>query len=1281
VDAGDVVADRFEVEHLAGEGGMGAVYRARDRVTAETVALKVMRVEAGDYVERFVRESEILADLQHPAIVRYVAHGVTADGEPWLAMEWLEGEDLHARLARGTLTVHETLAIARRLTRALSRTHASGVVHRDLKPNNIFLVAGSIERAKLLDFGIARGGRSTLTRTGTMMGTVGYMAPEQARGDRDVGPAADVFSLGCVLFQCLTGDLPFPGDTPIAVLAKILLEDAPPVSSLRSDVPPQLDKLIALMLAKDPRERLRDAIAVAGALDSIAEGSPAPRPPSVEPPAVTAGERRLVSVILVNALSGADQLDHARIDAAARNHGATLDWLSPSAAVGRVMAHGVATDQAAQAARCCLALAPLMADARMILATGRAEFSGQMPVGEVIDRSVAMLRAVGEHAPTARSIWIDDITAGLLDARFEVGGGTVGLELRAERPRGETTRTLLGRPSPFIGRDRELAALHSHVTECVRTGTARAVLVTAPPGAGKSRLRHELLCALREDGEDIGILIERGDPTRAGSPFGMLAPMIRRSAGITEGEALAVRRRKLAARVARNVPADQQRRVAAFLGEITGAPFDDSALRQLVAARRDATLMGDQMRRAFEDFLAAECAEHPVLIVLDDLHWADRPSVDLLDAALRTLHDSALIVMAFARPDVHDRFTDLWADRTLLELRLAPLSDLDSTRLVREVLGPTTDDITQQRLVDIAAGNALYLEELVRAVAHGDDRQQPDTVIAMVQARVERLEPEARRLLRAASVFGGVFWRGAVQSLLGGARPTAIDPVLVRLVQDELIAPLSPSRFPGESEFAFHHPLVREAAYAMLTERDRAAGHRSAAVWLERVGESDAAVLAEHYERGGDSLRAVPQFVAAAERAVIANDMASANAIAERGVSCGAEGESLGQLRTVQAQALRWRGEFGQSAARAEEAIALLAPESAGWATAATEVVRSANIVLGDPQRPEQLASALGAMVKRHRGGDEVVLAASRVAQSLFMLGRIDSAESLLATIEDAAAERIERDPLLRARVATTRAKRALVHGDVGSHLAFNAAAAADFTLAGDARLACTAGVSVGYGLLEVGQYEEADVQLRAALATAERMGLQGIAAYARHNLGIALARMGLIAEGLHVESIALDAFRVQGDRRGEAAAHIYLAEMHSLERAWEPAERHARAALDASGTHPKRALALAMVASVLAAKGSSPQEIAEAVALSREGLTLLDSLGGVDEGEARIRLSYAGALDLAGESTEARRMALAARDRLLERAAKIVDPRFRRGFIERVPDHVRTFELAARMR
>ena len=305
---GSVVAERFEVERLAGSGGMGAVYRAYDRWTGQPVALKVL-FDGADKV-RFTREALLLAELSHPGIVGYVSHGHLDGGSPFLAMQWLSGHDLAERLRHGGLNLKETLQLARRVAEALSVAHQRGVVHRDIKPSNLFLVDGEPSKAVLLDFGIARRGfgrhSAAMTRTGAIVGTPEYMAPEQARGQSQLTLSADIFSLGCVFHECLTGAPPFVAAHVAAVLAKILFEEAPPLRSLRPELPPALEQLLQKMLHKDPTQRLPSAGAVLSELLALPE-LPTMQGPSSDrvplSPSIRASEQQLVSVFLVSDVS------------------------------------------------------------------------------------------------------------------------------------------------------------------------------------------------------------------------------------------------------------------------------------------------------------------------------------------------------------------------------------------------------------------------------------------------------------------------------------------------------------------------------------------------------------------------------------------------------------------------------------------------------------------------------------------------------------------------------------------------------------------------------------------------------------------------------------------------------------------------------------------------------------------------------------------------------------------------------------------------------------------
>jgi hypothetical protein len=283
-----------------------------------------------------------------------------------------------------------------------------------------------------------------------------------------------------------------------------------------------------------------------------------------------------------------------------------------------VSSGGAASDRALRAGRAALALRSILRDASMALATGRAVVKGQLPVGEVIDRAASLVRK-------SDGVPLDEVTAALLPSHFDVRVSDEGVTLCGELERMPPVRTLMGKPTPCVGRERDLGFLMGLLEESIDEPMVNAVLVTGPAGVGKSRVRHELLNRVHRAGVRVQVLIGRGDPMSAGAPFGLIAQALRSAIGVrddkSEGRSVA----KLAARVGACVPPADRERVIEFLGELIGVAPTGRGSVQLRTARRDPVLMGDQIRRAWEDWLRAECNAQPVLLVLEDLHWGDLP--------------------------------------------------------------------------------------------------------------------------------------------------------------------------------------------------------------------------------------------------------------------------------------------------------------------------------------------------------------------------------------------------------------------------------------------------------------------------------------------------------------------------------------------------------------------------------------------------------------------------------------------------------------------------------
>src|SRR3954469_19966185 len=255
-----------------GAGGRATVYLAEDSSLGRKVALKVMAeryAEDGEFVERFRREAQAAARLNHPNIIAVYDRG-EADGRPYIAMEYLQGRTLKQVIQKeGPLPPERAIAVAIQVLAGLRYAHEHGVVHRDVKPHNVLV--GDDGRIKVTDFGIAHAGDPQMTEVGSIVGTAQYLSPEQARG-RGVGPQTDIYSLGVVLYEMLAGRVPFEGDSSVAIAMQHVSDEAPPLRSVAPLVPESLAMVVSHAMLKEPTQRYGSAEEFAADLDRVRRG-------------------------------------------------------------------------------------------------------------------------------------------------------------------------------------------------------------------------------------------------------------------------------------------------------------------------------------------------------------------------------------------------------------------------------------------------------------------------------------------------------------------------------------------------------------------------------------------------------------------------------------------------------------------------------------------------------------------------------------------------------------------------------------------------------------------------------------------------------------------------------------------------------------------------------------------------------------------------------------------------------------------------------------------------
>ncbi len=375
------------------------------------------------------------------------------------------------------------------------------------------------DRALLLDLGVAKTSAATrvLTATNLIVGTVGYMAPEQALAGRDVTPSADVFSLGCVLFECLTASRVFEGDHVIAMLARLLQETPRRVRTVRPEVPEALDALVASMLSRDANERPRDGAAVVTALEALDVSALALHQTAPHVVRAMTHDEQALAIAAVVDLGHVDSVaptvteqsfsgEMDRVREAAKAAGGEAVPIDACTALVIAEARGTVADRASVVAVVARAIVAAVPGVRVGLAAGVTKGStARLPVGELLERAARLARGAQPGG-----VAVDTIVRDLLEARFEVHDQTLG------GPWADRQRRVMGKIVPFVGREKDMALLEATVADAIEESAPRALLVVARPGTGKSRLAREFVETRLRRREDVTVLEARAESATAG---------------------------------------------------------------------------------------------------------------------------------------------------------------------------------------------------------------------------------------------------------------------------------------------------------------------------------------------------------------------------------------------------------------------------------------------------------------------------------------------------------------------------------------------------------------------------------------------------------------------------------------------------------------------------------------------------------------------------------------------------------------------------------------------
>jgi tRNA A-37 threonylcarbamoyl transferase component Bud32/tetratricopeptide (TPR) repeat protein len=830
----------YELLEILGQGGMATVYRAYQPSMDRHVAIKIMHqglaLEATN-VERFQREARLIARLEHPHILPvYDFDG--AHTPQYIVMRFLPGGTLRDAITDrlGERGDGPVVLLLRQVASALDYAHRQGIVHRDLKPSNVMV--DDEGNAFLTDFGIARllaRDEVVLTQAGTVVGTPGYMAPEQAAAEGDVGPAADIYSLGVLAFELLTGTLPFEASSPLAMVLLHLNQPPPSAQERNPRLPAAVDAVLARALAKRPPDRFPRAAELVEALAGALGHPTAPLAPSIMPSrahATSLGERtemqarteqnKLVTVLCVNAAEFAEMASDDGGTEAARVAQQSL-WDAVLAVVrgndGVPVAHsdtsllavwGADTtreDDAERAVRTALAIRD-GGDAgglRISVHTGLVLLTPTTAAGTATPytasgATVGIATRLAERADdgilighdTFREVRgvFDLIPAEDLPIRSRRATDAIMLptyrviaaKARAFRVR---TRGIEGVETALVGRRAELEMLQKAFLTVAEDHEVRAVTVVGGAGLGKSRLldAFDAWAELRPE----RFFLFRGRATEESrlTPFALLRDLLAFRFDILEDDPPAAVRDKIEkgmARLLRQEAADEE--TVHLVAHLTGFAIGDSRFVDGLAG--DAAQLAARARRLLVRFLGRLADIQPVLMEVEEAHLADDASLDLLMEALSEHRARPLLLVFLARPALLER-RPAWAggDAQQRRITLEPLDRHDSRELVREILKKAVEVPLALRdlLVERAEGNPLFLEELIKMLIE-------DRVIVKASEDQWHVEPTRLRQLPVPPTLAGLL-QARLDTLLVPERAVLQRAAVIgRVFSDQALAAL-----------------------------------------------------------------------------------------------------------------------------------------------------------------------------------------------------------------------------------------------------------------------------------------------------------------------------------------------------------------------------------------------------------------------------------------------------------------------------------------------------------
>ncbi|MFM9963039.1 MAG: protein kinase domain-containing protein [Planctomycetaceae bacterium] len=934
---------RYRIERELGRGGMGAVYLAHDGQLDRKVALKIpiFRDDDGaDAVERFYREARAMATVQHANLCPVYDVG---QFEKWhfLTMAFIDGQSLSAKLkTSGALPLHQALTLMKTVAMAVQKAHESGIVHRDLKPGNIMLTS-ELEPV-IMDFGLARrqkAGEVELTQSGAVIGSPAYMAPEQVEArHQEIGPATDVYAMGIILYQAVTGKRPFEGSVA-SIFGQIVSREPDPPSKHLPELPPVFDAVCLKAIAKSPTQRYASAAIFANELLRLL-GTTSELSPTISfrsdfksellSPSDSAllssnrsrrdAELRQVTVVIFNYeaedISGSD----SSFVETSSSHSEILHAQSQSFAsfVSRHVAElgGATVVSSGQEVIACFGFPQAFEDApqRAVrsalqvmreLRAGESQNSHLPPAsqawvvvhsGEAVAEMLGELRGsevslVGEARNTATrlntvaepgTIVLSPATHHRVELYFEceslgaqrVRGMSQPVELfkvlkeAASRNRVELVDP--GNLTPLVGRDTELTILKDRWDQALDE-LGQIVLLIGDAGLGKSRLIRELReHVIREDTEGAAIIELRCSQYHQSTSFFPVVDCLSRLLGL-ENRPMSERLESVV-RYLRELKLDSAENVAVFCNMLevaTDERFPPLALSpQRLKERTEALL---------HLWLKHLVAVSPVLFVVEDLHWVDPSTIELLEHHVLEFEAGRLLSILTFRPE----FETPWKSKphqTQIALNRLTKRQIGEMMRKRAHRRDIPDAILQQ-VIDRTDGIPLFIEEFTGVIVESGilDRADagtaaesllhiiPATLNDLLLARLERLDCDHEVIQMAATVGREFSFQVLVAS--GTLPDNELQTELDKLVKAEILFQKGQG---AAASYIFKHALLQDAAYRSMLSKKRQGCHQRIAEVLESkfadIANSQPALLAHHYGEAGVTDKAIQSWLKAGQK-------------------------------------------------------------------------------------------------------------------------------------------------------------------------------------------------------------------------------------------------------------------------------------------------------------------------------------------------------------------------------------------------------------------------------